>query len=221
MFIILFQCGRDNFGIWILFHLNFTLWGYKRLSNFSLLFDIFFTLSESLLTLSQGEDHSQKGHIAYWHPRSHATSWGRRRNFSWESSINLPTHQVHARIAYTILSGSASVHHRKKSNCYLLRKLCSRGQQHEKNLSCAFLQAINLKGVIIIISHYSQYWDLWAISEVNTYSSVMAQNGVSPWVHCPVIIIFTSWSRREISSSPVSSNRSGQLSSTLHFTLPQ
>lgn len=69
MFIILFQCVRDNFGIGILFHLDFALWGHKRLSNFYLLSQRFFILPERFCspclrgrtTMKRDSQHNGKG----------------------------------------------------------------------------------------------------------------------------------------------------------------
>lgn len=145
--------------------------------------------------------------------------WGRRENFSWASSTNLPPQCVHAGIAYRILSGSASV--RKSQPCsYVWGSTKTRSNNIEKvkllpSEEAVQYNASNMKriglvpsfrtstwqAVITITSHYSQSWDHWVISKVNTHSSVMAQNGVSPWVRCTVIMVFTSWSTLAVFSS--------------------
>lgn len=92
--------------------------------------------------------------------------------------------------------------HRKSETVTLWRGCAIQCQQHEKDWSCAFLQDINLTG-----SHHNYQsrqpvlGSLWVISKVNTHSSVMAQNGVSPWVWCTVIMVFTSWSTLAVFSS--------------------
>ena len=94
--------------------------------------------------------------------------------------------------SYKQLHQNPSKHHRKSEIVTLWGGYTVRCQQHETDSSWAFLQVINLKGSYDYQSLPPALWSLRVIFKINVHSSIMAQNGASPWVRCIVIIGFNS-----------------------------